>query len=1197
MTPQQLGQAYRRALDAGDVAAADEIAIALNQLTAQEEAPAVAEGVAVAAEQAEQRPGKTAFLNRGLAEFVGSPVDAANLAMGSAFSDANAVLGAAQAAGEAEGGLMAKIKALDQHMRQRGPSAPLAEKPLGGKESLAAGLRFLGMPVADVEPETRAEKIIAGIGGFIGSATPSGIAARLMTKVPGVTGKIAKQIDDFLVKSPTTALASEIGGGAGMALAEDMTKDSESAIVRAAAPVVGALVGGGIPVVLSGSRQTLTGLADRLETEFAPSRKLGQDVVEIIHQATGKVAGAKFSGSIQRKRINKLIEESPEPGVTNEQITQYLLGTRPALPRSLLSVKDDLIDARRQIKRYQDELLVNHHAGQRVLPDSLVKQLYGVGGEAGWLKRQYQAFSDPDWKATSKMREDAIQEMMATPRVFGNKVTRPMSRGDAEKIVAGWDNVRNADDAMFSVYKSGRDAGIITPRKDLGPAVRAYLGEIRGAGERFEGSLISIAKLAAYDTADMGIASSLKRAGVTRVAEQGLEGYVPLKLRRGPAYLDGEDLFVPAEVQKSLDALYGSKALALFNSRTTQALFEAVNTGVSVTKATLVPLNLVPYSTNAITNAGQVLAQGMLPFRAGTRGAKATFATFGPAADRLSRADSKYVARLTELGITNPGFATADILAGLQGKHSISQFAKKLIEPAGKAYSLSDTFLRISVYENAKDQMMKEFPRVASTKAGIEALERAAAQQTNATYQQYPRLNQNVQALSRVGILGQFVAFNLEMLRNQFNQVMLIRSKLNGTYAQEMKIKLGTDVVDEKAIRNNALQRIVALSAVYGAGLGGVKLYNETVGGMKNNEERKAYQETVLPEYLSNKTVLINKGEDGKVQFKNAEYLIPHLATASPVSSAFDGATFPEVVKNFASTFVSDFGGELALFFRNVADAYMNPALSQDATKLGQFMDRLGFLAEKTLKPQGIRELEKTFGPNPQQTIAQLSKRLSGLRVSETTIEDGATRTLRPLAQNMRRIRSSVSYAELEGRADAIPGLQNTFDTNQEAATRHIKNLRTIGESEDSIINILRGSGISGRDALSLIDSQPIDIRPNARRTSADVWDTIEAAGLKVTESKDLREIRSIVREEPDIDIRRGLERRIDRELSMARRNLSQRDRVVMGLGVENGERADYIKKRMDQSPDPEGYLRDMQRKGIATPDVMRQIRMRQEAR
>jgi len=1173
------------------------VAEAYQAARAEVQAPAVAEGVAAAIEQAEQRPGKTAFLNRGLAESVGSPVDAVNLAMGSAFSDANAVLGAAKAAGEAEGGLMAKIKALDQHMRNRGPSAPLAEKPLGGKESLSAGLRMLGIGVSEVEPETRAEKVMAGIGEFTGYAVPSGAGARLMTKVPGVTGKIAKQIDDFLVTNPTTSLASDIAGGAGMALAEDMTKDSENALVRAAAPVVGALAGGAAPIILSNSRQALKAIGDRLETEFAPSRKVGQDVVEIIHQATGKVGSAKFTGATLRTKINKAIESAPEPEIAREQLTEYLLGARKSIPRPLLGVKDEILDGRKEITRFQKELLENHYSGKRALPDALVEQFENAGSQAGWLKRSYQFWSDPDYKPTAKQRQDAINELTSRPRVFGDETRPPLPKAEAERILAGWELFRNADDALFSAYKSGRDAGILTPRKDLGPAVRSYLGEIRAPGEMLESSIISIAKLAAYDTADMSIAKALKQAGVIRTADQGLEGYVPLTLRRGPVTVDGQEFFVPQEVQKSLNSLYGSKALGQFESRTAQALFDAVDTGISTTKAMLVPLNLVTYATNAITNSVQVMAQGMLPLRAGQRGAKATAATFSPAAERLSRADRKYVARLAELGITNPGFTTADILAGLQSQRGITKALKSVIEPAGKAYSLSDTFLRISVYESAKDQMMKEFPRVASTKAGVEALERAAAQQTNATYQQYSHLNKNLQLLSRMGILGQFVSFNLEMLRNQFNQVALIRSKLNGTYAKEMAQKLGTAAVDEQAIRNDALRRLTSLTAVYGAGIGGVQLYNETKGGMKNDDERQAYQETVLPSYLRNKTALIQKGPDDKVQFKNAEYLVPHLATASPVLSALDGATFPEVVENFASTLVSDYGGELALFFRNVAQAYMDPALSQDATKLGSFLDRAGFLAEKTLKPQGVRELEKTFGPNPQQTIAQLGKRLSGLRVNETTVEEGATRNIRPLAQNMRRTKSDASYAIDEGRADAIPGLQNTFNTNQEAVTRHIKNLRTIGENEDSIINILRGAGISGRDALSLIDSQLIDIRPNARRTSADVWDTIEAAGLRVTESKDLREIRSIVRDEPDIDIRRGLERRIDRELSMARRNLSQRDRVVMGLGVENGERADYIKKRMEQSPDPEGYLRDMQRKGIATPDVMRQIRMRQEAR
>jgi len=1110
---------------------------------------------------------KSSHLNRAIANAFGSPIDLINA------------------------GLLAGEKKFGVRL-----GADTTGSPLLGSESLARGMRAVGLGVADTVPQTAGEHIASGIGEMLSFAVPSALGTKMVAKGSGLIAKAAKQMDDFLIQQPALAAATDISAGIGVGAARKATEDVDNEFLKMTAELAGGVAGGGIPIFASAGRTAVKNLANSLETTFVPSRKVGQEVVETIHQAAGKVEAAKFEGSTLRARINKAIDQSADPAATRERLSAYLYGDSGAIPRPLLGVKDEIVDFRRSITRYQKELLENHYSGKRQLANELVEQFEQAGTQQGWLKRIYQFWSDPNYTPSKQKRSAAIRELMQEKRVVNGEEAKPMTMAEAEKLLAKWDLERGGQDAVFSAYKSGRDAGILVKRKNLGPALRDYLGEITSPGERMEASLISIAKLASYDTADAAISDILTRAGIVKRAGEGIEGMVPLTLRRGPATVGQEQLYVPPDVQKALGSLYGSKAQLFGENKVAEFLSDFVRTGVSTRKAMLVPLNAITYSTNAITNSVQVLGQGINPLAGGKRAGVVGLSTFETVARNLDKGGRDYVKRMTELGLANPGFTTADILAGLNQARPIGRTVGKLIEPAGRAYSVTDTALRISVYESTKEQMLREFPALGRSAAGVDMIEKAAAQQTNATYQQHSHINQGLRELSQWGLLNQFAAFQLEMIRNQYNQVRLIKAKLDGTYAKEMAKRFGIDPaeIDQGAIARDAYRRATALASVYAAGVGGVAAYNYGEGGLKDQREEQAFRETILPDYLKNKTMVIKKGKDGKVSYKNAEYVVPHLIMTSPLVSASAGEDFPDAIRRFGETLAGDLGGELALFFRDVAQAYMDPELTQKTTMAGRAADRLSFLAEKTLKPQSIREIEKTFGPNPKQTVETLGKRLSGLRVNETTVEEGATANLRGTVGDLRELKTRASRAIEQNRANEVPDLQKTYDDNFAVLNRHAENLRVIGLDENQIIRVMRGAGVSGRDALAALDGKTGDIRPNARRTSADVWDEMGADNLlgmdKAVSRDGLNEVRRLIRSEDNREIRRGLENRLNRELTNRRLNIQERDKVLLGLGVENGERAEYVYRQMRQSQDPEGYLRAMRRKGVVTSTVAKQV-------
>jgi NADH:ubiquinone oxidoreductase subunit 5 (subunit L)/multisubunit Na+/H+ antiporter MnhA subunit len=52
-------------------------------------------------------------------------------------------------------------------------------------------------------------------------------------------------------------------------------------------------------------------------------------------------------------------------------------------------------------------------------------------------------------------------------------------------------------------------------------------------------------------------------------------------------------------------------------------------------------------------------------------------------------------------------------------------------------------------------------------------------------------------------------------------------------------------------------------------------------------------------------------------------------------------------------------------------------------------------------------------------------------------------------------------------------------------------------------------------------------------------------------------------------------------------------DRLIGNLGANDGERAEYIWQKAQESDNPEGYIRGMTKRGLVTPEVMRQINIK----
>ena len=129
-------------------------------------------------ERPPEAPGGMAFLNQRIAQGLGGPVDLANVLMG-------------------------------------------IDKPFLGSESIQSGMEAIGVrfPEQDARPQTLGEHIGSGVGTGAGMALPMGGAVSTLSKsARPLVQKVAKSIQDTMVRSPWLTGISELfaGGGAGV---------------------------------------------------------------------------------------------------------------------------------------------------------------------------------------------------------------------------------------------------------------------------------------------------------------------------------------------------------------------------------------------------------------------------------------------------------------------------------------------------------------------------------------------------------------------------------------------------------------------------------------------------------------------------------------------------------------------------------------------------------------------------------------------------------------------------------------------------------------------------------------------------------------------------------------------------------------------------------------------------------------------
>lgn len=916
--------------------------------------------------------------------------------------------------------------------------------------------------------------------------------------------------------------------------------------------------------------------ANAIKAWIAPSRVLGEKIQNEAILSKNEVLAAQELGSRVGKDIDNLIKTQPDPKAASDALNAYLDGTAADLPDALKGIQPQLDLAREKLKDLQAKLIRNIDVGATPAADELKDKIVRSMDEGNYLTREFRFFTDKNYAPTAQQRAAALQEL-------GENGAEYLNQLDRKKL----SNVENRN------YLPSAIDGFLKERKVIGPALLDYLGEIKDPGERIRGTLGRVARGVYRDQADFAIKVLLEQRGLA--SRQPAQGMNELFLKRYER--DGSELYVQPHVQDALNQVYLGGVRDTMQNPILGGLKDLWNAGVGLSKGVKVLLNPPSYAVQVYGNAINLIGMGINPMNEAGRGLRVALSEYGPF-DRLARdpaARRKIIedaAEMTKYGIKGSNILDSDIRSSFE-RGIFSNALQNALDPFAKGYTVPDTVGRFVAWKSNQRMVREMFPA-----ANSETVKRFAAEITNDTYQNYDRLSQLYKDLSKIGIVPQFAAFTAEFVRNQYNQGRFIRQMMDGSFGANAKY-LGP--ANFEAMRVEAGRRMASLLAVYGITYAGIKAWNENHNVTKAKEE--ALKRTVLPSWDENRTLAITLSSDGKTgKYANPSYIIPHAVGLSALDQGLSGQPI-DGIKNLLT---EEFVGEGSFLGRSVYSGLFNvdprsgKKISYETDKFKNAKERFGWAIEDAFNPgiqREVTKMQQALRGQGQLSPEDVLRRQAGVRINAFNTQDSAMFRIKESVNNAKL--ASADYSAARDYRNLSPDQIKEAYIKANSAHRdamskiivHGKDLQTLGFKQGEIIKTMKDAGLGASSILDALNGVISDLPIVKRETPTDVWED-KFSGLNDNQKQD--QIRMISRSNPQLA--RSLMSLYKSEKSAKMRGLSEMDSLLMSLGVSDGKRAQQIYAQAIRTNNPDAYINEMARKHIATGDVLRQIRMLQQA-
>ena len=868
-----------------------------------------------------------------------------------------------------------------------------------------------------------------------------------------------------------------------------------------------------------------------------PTRVIGNKASADIRDAMSKSEAAMDLATRARKQIDSVYKDLDDEG--KKAIDKYILGETKDLPTNLNQVKGTIDSARSKLDEYQDTVIDLYDKGVLDMNELTYRKIVDSRKRGDYLTTEYRFFLDDSYVPTNEQTQALMKRLTDDARnQFIQKAGKRKSKemvGKVDELQPFFER-RAADKVrrLLDLRDDPEAINDILKRKELqSEEMKDYLGIITEPGERFFGTISKLGKLAAVKDGERKLTERFVRSGVGEVADSEADierltdaGYELLRIRgkaqnkfgreRATRAVDkyednvtkeiyntkeeaisqgvnpsdlkhitsetylrgGSSVYVPREVNQAVDLL-SRKTFKEDSILWSENLFtQLLSTTTAASKFVKVPLSVAAYPVQFVGNAVMVGGMGMNPFKNYSKNFKIAtsdlntkyFREGGFAKDLTP----KRMTRLKELNLIDKGISAGEIREGLSKGFFGKQFGK-ITEPTGKFYSIFDTAQRLSVFDNYKGFLRKNMSNEDFTRLGNDKIEEMAAELTNATYQNYSRINPAIRYFSRIGALNEFAAFNLEQMRTMANQATFIRDLKSGKFADDIKAEYGVDL-DRSSLAQEGNKRIGFLLATLAGATAAVTAVNRGFQGVSSDEE-KAIRETVVPTWDEDSKLLLRKDGD-KIKTANISYQIPIAELTSIVESGLRGENPVDAVGQGFGALWNKMGGSGTMnannFFAalNNRDPRTGRPISDEPGGLGQFTDRFIYYFGESFTPT-------LLGKTSDKTMPDLIARYTlGLRNQNTTVEGGAGFKLRALRDNFNNIRRSYSsdlYRDVDMQ-DAYQARNAVFQRNLSEVIKHANNLRTLGKTDEETNKILAKSGLSKAVREAALENEMINM-------------------------------------------------------------------------------------------------------------------------
>lgn len=979
-------------------------------------------------------------------------------------------------------------------------------------------------------------------------------------------GSKAGAIDPQLLVAGGAA-AARAGVGAAIGFAQGDTPEDRLGLALAYG-LAGATMSPALARKVRGKAFAMPGVVGDALRAINPEAVVGARILRELQIGGAERAALMYRvGHITRRMADGLRTLGDGAAAASAQVEQYLKGeiNLADLPAA---VRGPALEMRVMIDTLSDRIVQSGMVDGQ-LRDTIVQNM------GSYLRRSFRVFAEEGWRPSKEVYDNFVRKAMddgLTEEQAHNLANRLLDRETAENVLMRGGSV------------VGKNMSSFMRRKDLDEATRALLGEVTDPLEAFGETASRMANLVTADAVQKRIREVGTELGIFSPRAVPEAGFTVEMAKAGDRSADNfAGLWTTPEFRKAFDRVTKAGDAG--------AIWQTLVSANAAAKATKTLLNPESYAPNAIGAMLAVLQNGHLNPRNFVRGLGRGVIAVGDEIPFVRRAGERMlvnqillereVEEMIRLGVFGESVSGGDVQRTI--RESFLGRARKVSDavlvPFSAIYQGTDNTAKLIAYYGELARYRRAHPRMAEAE-----LKRLAAGTVRATTQTYGEIPRWVKSASVVGVLPSFVNFTWEVFRNSYNI-----ARIGGR-----DVKRGLAEGNPQLVRAGT-ERMAAFLALLGIGVGASELSRRRAG--VSDEQEKALRRQVMPEWDAGGQ-LMWEGYDGQtVSYANQSYVFPPVVAMQGARSAMRGEDLEAAFGNFLGSLEEQFLSGSVLVKPTLEAAVGKTMSGRDivrpqATLAESGYDRLLHVADKAYKPLAVnvadRWLKALRGEKGVHgevyTVQDRVQRLMGLRMNKLEVD---VRLAANAARMAGELNESAAYYSATHRLNLKPEEQQyRYETAErsrrriyEKARQYAADARTLGAGEEKVIKLLRDGGMQSEFILGVLDGVYVPQNPEKRTTVAEVWE--QMAGLTPEQRR-----AEILKK--DVPLARAL---IARERE-ALRGRTERDKLVLNLGVDDGARARYMQRVLDELPTEDARRRQLAQWGAAVRPVLHQLRL-----